>query len=398
MATTGAYNTKSIRIVIVAILLLLYDHRLSAQEYVESTINGNTVAYKYTPVATTHTSALDEYLAPSLGNRNVRFNIVGGPGYSANTGWRLTAIGNLYYRHKGSESATPGTLSLSATASLTGYYNVAIVGRNHFGSGKHRISYGANLDSEPTYIWGLDYQTSHNGSAGTYTSREYAAGVDYRYFFAHRFFIDIAVDYHNIAAIKLDDRASQITLGKSKRASAFGIALGLGVDTRRSSEHVTRGIYAMAKISSQPRFTNTTGSTLYELNVIFDYFQPLWRGCTLALDLYGEFHNAATPWFMRAQLGGDSRMRGYYYGRYNGDNLLSAQLELRQHIWEGLGVAVWGGAGETFSATDTFAWHKVLPTYGCGLRWAFNTVSAIRLDMAFGRNSRYFILGFNEAF
>lgn len=398
MPTAKRYNTKSIRIVTMAILLLLYTVELRGQGFDESTIDGNTISYRYTPATERRSSGLDNYLSDNLGNKKARFTIFGGPGYSANTGWRLAAIGNLYYRQGKNTSTTPGILSLSATASLTGYYGVSLVGRNHLGNGRHRLSYGINAYFEPTYIWGLDYNSSRHNSAGTYTSRDYAAWLDYRYYILPQFFVDIAADYRNITALGFDDRATLITLSEGHHASTLGIGLGLGVDTRRHSEYTTRGIHATAKITTHPKFANNLDSNLYTLKIIFDYFQPLWRGATLALDLYGEFHNAATPWFMRAELGGDDRMRGYYAGRYNGDNLISAQLELRQHIWQGLGLAAWGGVGEVFSSDDPFTWHKVLPTYGVGLRWSINTLSTIRLDMAFGRDSRYLILGLNLPF
>lgn len=398
MPTVKRYNTKSIRIVSMAILLLLNAVKLYGQGFEESTIDGNTISYRYTPANDGFSSGLDDYLSDNLGNKKIRFNIFGGPGYSANTGWRLAAIGNLYYRQGNDSGTTPGMLSISATASLTGYYGVSVVGCNHLGDGRHRLGYGINAYFEPTYIWGLDYNTSRQNSAGTYTSRDYAAWLDYRYYILPQFFVDIAADYRNITAIGFDNQAEFITHGESHNASSFGIGLGLGVDTRRHSEYTTRGIYATAKITTRPKFANNLYSHLYTLKIIFDYFQPLWRGATLALDLYGEFHNAATPWFMRAELGGDDRMRGYYAGRYNGDNLISAQLELRQHIWQGLGIAAWGGAGEAFSSDDPFTWHKVLPTYGVGLRWSINRLSTIRLDMAFGRNSRYLILGLNLPF
>ena len=178
----------------------------------------------------------------------------------------------------------------------------------------------------------------------------------------------------------------------------MGFDLGVGIDIRQRVEYSTRGIYAAVEVTAQPQLLNNTSSNLYALNITFDYYQPLWRGATLALDLYSEFHSRSTPWLLRAELGGESRMRGYYRGRYNGNNLVAAQVELRQHVWEGLGIGLWGGAGETFSHDDRFAWRKVLPTYGAGLRWSLNSLMAIRLEMAFGRDSRYFILGFNEAF
>ena len=91
-------------------------------------------------------------------------------------------------------------------------------------------------------------------------------------------------------------------------------------------------------------------------------------------------------------------MRGYYAGRFNGNNLITTQLELRQHIWYRIGCVLWGGVGTTFSEDDRFAWRKVLPNYGIGLRWALRERSNIRLDFGFGRDSFGVVVGINEAF
>lgn len=386
------------RTVIVAVLLLLLSPRLVAQHLEERDINGTTIRYSYTPIVEDQRTPLERYLDTSLDDRNVRFNIIGGPGYSANTGWRLAAIGNLYYRQAGQEHTYPGILTLTATASLTGYYDVTLQGTNTFREGKHRLRYGVGLCSEPTYLWGLDYATATRDNAGRYISRDYDAWFKYRYAITRSLFLSVGTEYQNIEARQMDARAEQLTHGLNNHISSLAVGVGLGIDTRRSDEHRTRGIYAAADFYARPKFLSNAGSNLYTLNITFDYYQPLWRSATLALDLYGEFHNTTTPWLLRAELGGESRMRGYYRGRYNGNSLIAAQVELRQHIWEGLGATIWGGAGEVFSKGDSFAWRKVLPTYGAGIRWSFNALMSVRLDMAFGRDSRYFILGFNEAF
>ena len=152
MASIAA-NSLRHRTVIVAVLFSLLSPRLVAQHIEERTIDGTTITYSYTPIVEDDRTALERYLDTSLDERSVRFNIIGGPGYSANTGWRLAAMGNLYYRQS-STSTTPGILSIVATASLTGYYNVAIRGTNTLNDSRHRLSYGMGLCSEPTYLWG----------------------------------------------------------------------------------------------------------------------------------------------------------------------------------------------------------------------------------------------------
>jgi hypothetical protein len=91
-------------------------------------------------------------------------------------------------------------------------------------------------------------------------------------------------------------------------------------------------------------------------------------------------------------------MRGYYPGRYNGNALITTQLELRQHVWEGLVAAVWGGVGSAFSSGEELSWRKLLPSYGVGIRWYMSPDMAIRIDAGFGRGCYNFVVGLNEAF
>ena len=118
----------------------------------------------------------------------------------------------------------------------------------------------------------------------------------------------------------------------------------------------------------------------------------------MVIDIYGEQHSQNTPWILRGQLGDDARMRGYYPGRYNGNTLITSQLELRQHIIDGLVIAAWAGCGTAFSKGEEINTSMILPNYGVGLRYHLGTHSAIRIDVGFGRDGYDFILGYNEAF
>ena len=91
-------------------------------------------------------------------------------------------------------------------------------------------------------------------------------------------------------------------------------------------------------------------------------------------------------------------MRGYYAGRYIDNNLMAAQVELRQHVWWRLGLAAWGGAGVTFPRFDALRWSDVLPTWGVGLRFEFEHRVNLRVDYGFGRDTRGIVFQMSEAF
>lgn len=392
----------------IAALLTLFTEVISAQDYPTDAIDTASLSYTYTPFDPNSANrrgnasqrVLDYLLGTAPANdKKVRFSFIGGPGYSTETSFRLGVLGQMAYRIKGNNlSAQPSTASLSASVSITGFYRISLTGNNFFRNGKHRLSYCTEFRSLPTRFWGLSYDASLHNPAGRYTSKRYLISARYSYALTRNTYIGAYADYRYLNAIKPDANALA-ALGDSRTcASSAGIGINLTYDSRNITTNATKGIYASVEAILRPEFANNLGSNLWQLSATFDYYQPLWKGGTLALDLYGEFHSSETPWLLRSELGDDNRMRGYYPGRFNGNNLLTAQAELRQHIWKRLGGAVWGGAGTAFSVGDEFKWTKVLPTYGIGLRWELNQHSHLRFDAGFGRKSYAFVLAFNEAF
>ncbi|MCD8260161.1 MAG: hypothetical protein LUD15_00575 [Bacteroides sp.] len=74
------------------------------------------------------------------------------------------------------------------------------------------------------------------------------------------------------------------------------------------------------------------------------------------------------PWTLREELGGSRRMRGYYSGRYMDSNIVSGQVELRQHIWKRLGCVFFAGGGIVAPSLREFRISNLLPSYGTGIR------------------------------
>lgn len=374
-------------------------------------IGGDTLVYRYTPIdQTTPTtqwqgresgrSVLD-YL--TFGDDDINpgasVTIMGAPSYSVERGWGLAIAGDMHYRTRQmTEADTPSSLRLRLAASLTGYYAAELLGHNMLGGNKHTITYSLETRSEPTYTWGIDYATASGNVRGEYTAKRYAAYLAYCYRPVRHVAIGAHVDFIHTAAVRPSDTATQLIGNEVMALSTVGVGVDAAYDTRRAEEYVMRGVYIAGSYTLRPRALASNISTLHSISLTFDYYQPLWRGATAAIDLYGEYHSAATPWLLRAEAGGDYRLRGYYEGRYMGNRLLTTQLELRQHIWQGLVIAAWGGGGIVLAPEESFAWRRVLPTYGVGVRWSLGGLSAIRVDVAFGRDSRAIIFGMSEAF
>ena len=396
-----------LRRLLVAALFIIISDTLSAQNDEVSVINTDTLTYRYTPL-NSHTptqrfndlsEALESYMTEGIAtSRPVRFSVIGGPGYSADTGLRLAVVGNVRYKSYGVETLSH-LLSMRVMASLKGCYGVDLMGVNYIVNSRNRLSYKAEFSYMPTLLYGLDYDTSATGITGSYTSTRYVTKVRYERRLGRIFDVGVCVDYIYEDAREMDERASEIVGDKESLYSGGGIGLSFGIKgSRRLAVNVVQGVDVTLEAVMRPKFMGNVVRDLWQLSCSVDWYQQLWRGGLLALDLYGEYHSEGTPWMLRSRLGNDSRMRGYYPGRYNGNALITTQLELRQHVWEGLVAAVWGGVGSAFSSGEELSWRKLLPSYGVGIRWYMSPDMAIRIDAGFGRGCYNFVVGLNEAF
>ncbi len=328
------------------------------------------------------------------------FSIVGGPSYSAETSLKFGVVGQLLYRTgRGDDMALqPSDVAISAGVSIIGFYRIALTGNTFFARDKHRMTYDAEITSQPTDFWGLGYDAALYNRMTDYTAKRCVVSVRYVYEMFANTYVGAYADFRHLEAVRLGDYAAQYLGSEGRNFNTAGVGLVLSYDSRDYTTNAYRGIYASVEHIVRPQALSNISSTLWRTTVTLDLYRRLWRDCTLAVDLYGEFHSSSTPWLLRAQVGNDWRMRGYYMGRFNGDNFLFAQVELRQRIWNRLGCVVWGGAGNVFSASDKFAWRKTLPNYGIGLRWEFRKRTNFRVDWGMGRKSNSFVLNINEAF
>ena len=409
------------RIAILFALLILLCADAVAQKDSILVTGRDTVAYRYTPInssATTRKSGSSSrflrYIAESNVDssfeRKVDMTFVPAIYYSPSTSAGLAVMAaGLYRLDKKNRNIPASDFSVYATASLTGFYRVGVKGNNIFKNDNQRIVYNAEFYSMPTSFWGVGYDAAMTNGAIKYlasrcivegkflqkiTKGLYAgAGIDYNYHFG------------KFGGKYTSQEALMLRLGgEGVRYNATGISLYVEYDTRDAISAPQRGVYLAVQGKVRPKGMNSVGQTLWSGRLVVDYYQRLWRGAVLALDLRGELNSKGTPWVYNASIGGTSAMRGYYAGRFNDLCAITLQAELRQRIYKGFGAVAWGGAGNVFSTFGSFDWHKTLPTYGVGLRYALKHGLNIRFDYGFGgRDHRGKLIhgavfSFNEAF
>lgn len=329
--------------------------------------------------------------------RKVDMSIVATPFYGRETSFGIGSMATGLYRIDRSDSiAEPSNFSGFASVSLTGFYSVGITGNNNFKGARSRLQYSASFANKPLDLWGFDFETCDTASVSSFTRRSVVVSADYSYRIARRLFVGGAVKFSYMSARRVGNMSF---FGSRRLKYTFtGVGLLLQYDSRNSTLMPDSGVLLMIRETVFPRYFSSYNRTLWQTAVTADFFASLWRGCILAADIYAVFNSSDMPWPLREELGGISRMRGYYAGRYRDNDIVSAQLELRQGIIHRLGCAAWVGCGSVFSKPSEFSLRNLLPTYGVGIRWEFKHRVNLRVDYGFGRRTGCLVLGLNEAF
>ncbi|MBR4849441.1 MAG: BamA/TamA family outer membrane protein [Alistipes sp.] len=412
----------------IAILIVLCTISFGAVAQNDSIlVNGrDTIAYTYTPIASPTTKKaspkpqskarerwmryFEENERDRSFERKVDFSFVPAIYYTNSTSVGLAAVAaGLYRIDRQNRSIPPSNFSIYGTASITGFYRVGIKGNNIFRNDARRISYDTEFYSQPTKFWGLGYEAAMQSNYVRYNASRCMADIRYFERIVKGLYIGVGSDFNYNYARQTrrepEDYAYFIERLNGAKSSyyALGISLFVEYDTRDNLASPHRGVHLLLQGKIRPKGTSNIGSTTYYGALTVNYYQPLWRGATLALDLRGEVNSKATPWTLYASIGGTSSMRGYYEGRFADLCAVSLQAEFRQQIYKRLGGVVWGGAGNVFSY-DNFAWRNTMPTYGVGLRYEVKRRVNLRLDYGFGGKDGHgrlihgAVFSINEAF
>lgn len=349
--------------------------------------------------------AVERLRAPLFKNNpEDKFNYTGsvGLGYTTETGVMFSAkAAAIYDREIGGPFDYPSTLSASAGVSVTGFYAINIAGNNFFTDGKNRLSYGVDLSSLPIRFWGLGYEAADVNRRANYKKKYHIAKVRYMRHIVDKFWLGANLDFRYGYGGELDAQAKSylIEAGQTQRSAlSAGVGLVAEYDSRNNRVNTTKGVFLSILAEMRPKMLSDVDSDLWHITAVADFYQPVWQGGVLAVDLYGDLWSSATPWVYWPAVGGDYRMRGYYYGRYIDRKLLSGQVELRQNVYGPLSCCVWGGAASVCPSLKLFDFSELLPNVGLGVRMELGKSGRLRVDYGFGRKSNGLIISINEAF
>ena len=172
--------------------------------------------------------------------------------------------------------------------------------------------------------------------------------------------------------------------------SSGGAISGLGgvvkYDTRNNNFYPSKGYYILG---SYERFSSAIGSDFnYNLTWInaIKYFD-LGADRVIAANIYGRFMQGNVPFFHLSQVGGNSRMRGYYEGYHRDKQMLGWQVEYRTPVYWRFGLVGFVGNAVVGETINSLKMQNMLTTAGAGLRFKLDMERKINLRLDFGISS-----------
>jgi len=179
-----------------------------------------------------------------------------------------------------------------------------------------------------------------------------------------------------------------------------GIGTGLVWDSRNHTFAPDSGwlgdvtlVWYTAALGSQYDYLLVSGD--------FRWYAPAGPDAVLAIQAYGEGTTAGAPFYALPAIGGSTRLRGYYEGRYRDRYFLMGQAEYRRHLVGRLGAVGFAGVGDVFgSDASDVSLRDLKWSVGAGARFAFDTRQRINLraDVGVGRDGTGVYFGLEEAF
>lgn len=316
----------------------------------------------------------------------VDFTAAAVPNYTYEGSFGIGAMVAMSYRLDRKDSTLPPSdVTLEGSASLNAFFYGKLLGANYFPKGRHRLLYDVRFERQNNLFWGTDFESCKNNSYIAFTRTNVSATVNYDFQVIDHVYLGAVLNYNYGQATDVPDPSYFGGQGLSYFTGGLGISFQY--DSRDYPRYPYEGFNIYFRPMVYPSVFGTYPSTMWRFTFNANYFRWLWRGAVLGFDLFSEYVTPDAPWTMRQEVGGDTRLRGYYEGRYTDNNLVSVQVELRQKLFWRLGLVLFGGCGTVYPSLDQWEWSRIVASYGIGLRLEFKKGINVRVDYALGSDA-----------
>lgn len=319
-----------------------------------------------------------------------------------------------FYTSREDSVLRPSKVTAGGWYSINAQYKISVTPVVYFNANRFQVSLPMDYGRFTDRFWGVGNETEEfpeDTTTGT-PSEEYRTSVANVKLdielppaaeFVARVFTrsGILVEVNDTRILDpMDNPLIDSTLQGSQGGQTVGLGAVFVRDTRNQTFFPSKGgLYSARFVAYPPIFIADYGYTRLE----GDLRQYIGRSAdeVLALQAYGSFLFGSPPFYALSALGGPSRMRGYFLGRYRDRNYLTAQAEYRKMFWWRLGFAAFAGVGEVFGSEGSdLRFSNLEWSVGGGLRVLFNRAERInlRVDLGIGKSTSGVYFQLEEAF
>ena len=357
-------------------------------------------------------------------SRNMRFSILGGPGYSPDFGLTIGGSALFTFRMDKSDLELKRSVVPIAIAAMTkGGVKVVSKPQLFFAGDRFRIFGQFQYEYFPDNFYGVGYTTNRDyvRSASTSLFRESELQLNPLFLFRIRQTDWFAGPYLDFTWETMSDVGAEMVRQKDYAAAGGDesgyetLSTGLGflvtLDSRDVPANAYKGVYFDFRAAAYNDFMGMNGlfNDFYRVDLDYRQYLSVGERKTFAWTVQSKNVFGDVPLNKYSLIGTPFDLRGYYWGQYRDKSAHMVIAEYRQMIntdrttWvkkalSRLGFVAWGGCG--FLGPDPFRIEGVLPNAGLGIRIEVQPRMNVRLD--FGRNfingQNLFYFNMTEAF
>ncbi len=372
-------------------------------DFIKSVLLCSALAFGITGSAQKRDTAQQQFMGFDL-QKERKLTILPTVYYKPETNWAFGVSALMYRRLNKSDSISPLSLAgLSFAYTLNNQTLFSMPFRIFFKEDNYRLNGEISYYRYPYFFAGigtnrrlLDEQYTEDYDA----SFPRVAVTGLKKFKTH-FFTGPKLFYQHttINSVKQNGLLDTLNVPGTAGSVTTGVGWELVFDKRDFVYAPTKGFYSNISFIG---FNKAMGGN-FEYNLFsadIRKYVNLGNEHVLAMQLFGSSIFGTAPFNKLAQLGGEKIMRGYRKGILRDNHLLASQIEYRTPIWYFIGLTAFAGTGAVSSEINNFKTENFVPSYGGGLRLAFNKKERIhiRFDYARGLDRNQFYLTFAEAF
>lgn len=356
--------------------------------------------------------------------KNLRFSLVGGPGYTPDYGFVIGGSALFTFSANPSDSALKRSIIPVAFGYMfNGGASVYIRPQLFFFQDKFRVFGVFSTNNTVENYYGVGYETNSARSRDVNITRYRSIGFDINPIFLFRIkktplYLGASVSINKTSMNEvsegiINDKDYIAHGGNESGLQYTGIGLGINLsyDTRDIPANAYNGLLLETSAtfySTQYGSTNTY--SIYSLTYK-QYKELMFIGKrkVLAWMLGSRISSGNVPITQLSMLGSAFDLRGYFMGQFRDKNSVTAIIEYRhmfnmgdetwmRRLTSKMGYVVWGGFGTI--NPDMQVWNNILPNYGLGFRIEVQPRMNFRVDI--GRdpinNQTLLYLNVTEAF